>query len=127
MANARFMQVFTAGILGLTLGACLQAVHDNHAIQAARLDEMQANGLEDECKATINQNGSQNIAGVAGSVTSTTQSGLVITATFTGLPHGGWKLEHVTMPVCPDGLKRTVDAPEQDEVDALTVNCGVQP
>ena len=50
---------------------------DRDSINRARQDEMQANGLEDECKATINQNGSQNIAGVAGSVTSTTQSGLV--------------------------------------------------
>lgn len=38
--------------------------------------------------------------------------------------HGtGWSLEHVQMPACPDDHKRIVDAPERDEVDALSVYC----
>lgn len=42
--------------------------------------------------------------------------------TYTATPTG-WKLEHVPMPVCPDDHKRTIDAPERDEVDALSVTC----
>lgn len=45
--------------------------------------------------------------------------------TFTALPNGGWTYEHVPMPACPDALTRTIDAPEEDEVDALTITCGV--
>jgi len=43
--------------------------------------------------------------------------------TLTPLLNGGWTYQHVPMPPCPDALKRTVDIPEQDEVDALTIDC----
>jgi len=42
--------------------------------------------------------------------------------TYTETP-SGWKLEHVPMPPCRDDWKRTVNVPEQDEVDALSVTC----
>lgn len=45
--------------------------------------------------------------------------------TYTPLPGGGWTYEHVPMPACPDALTRTIDAPERDEVDALTITCAV--
>lgn len=69
-------------------------------IEQAQQNEAQANGLEDECKSMLHG------------------------PLKTLLPNGGWKLEHVPMPACPDGLKRTIDAPERDEVDALTITCG---
>ena len=34
-----------------------------------------------------------------------------------------WTLQHIPMPSCPDDSTRTVDIPERDEVDALTVTC----
>jgi len=55
---------------------------------------------------------------------------LTIGCFYTVAPHpsytqtkSGWKLEHVPVPSCPDSYKRTVDIPERDEVDALTVTC----
>lgn len=35
----------------------------------------------------------------------------------------GWKLEHIPVPPCRDGYTRSVDIPERDEVDAMTVTC----
>lgn len=35
----------------------------------------------------------------------------------------GWKLEHIAIPACRDGFTRSVDIPERDEVDAMTVTC----
>jgi hypothetical protein len=35
----------------------------------------------------------------------------------------GWKLEHIAIPACRDGYTRSVDIPERDEVDAMTVTC----
>ncbi len=36
-------------------GMLVQGVADHHAITQARASEAQANGLEDQCKATLNQ------------------------------------------------------------------------
>ena len=90
---------------GIALGSVAQAVLDNQNIQRHRQAEMQANGLEDQCKAALRT---------------------AIAGHLTAFANGSWKLEHIHMPACKDGLKRTVDIPERDEVDALTVNCGVE-
>lgn len=45
------------------------------------------------------------------------------TLTYQG---SNWTLEHISMPPCPDSHKRTVHAPEKDEVDALSVSCEVR-
>ncbi len=69
-------------------------------IVEARANEAQANGLESECKASL--------------------------PTVTHLPNGGWRLEHIPMLACPDSLRRTVEIPERDETDLVTINCGVE-
>jgi hypothetical protein len=45
--------------------------------------------------------------------------------TFTGNATG-WKLEHIPVPPCKDSWTRSVDLPERDEVDAMTVTCSAQ-
>ena len=101
------------------IGMLAQKAIDRQTVVSAHENEMQANGLEDQCKATLT-NTNQTMAAAFGATSGSTG------IKFTPLHNGGWKYEHIPMPACKDGLKRTVDIPEQDEVDALTVNCGVE-
>lgn len=57
--------------------------------------------------------------------------GSAVTFTITGIKNqptltnifNGWKLEHIPVPACDDDFKRTVELPERDEVDAMTITC----